>query len=225
MQIITKRATFMWQIPYITNGLVAYWDGEWNAGGGIHSPDGTRLYELLSDTSEDVASTFACGRNYWEIDASSSADRSTAFTSALQLAVNRGFSHAEFIATINAPATHIYGNYIGVLGGSFGYNPLTGQGGLSLFSSGWVKATDATLIGQAAVPLAFDIDATARTVTYQVGNSIGNGEITIPSTISNRFHFTGVGSRLYCARIYSRPLTEAERAANLAMDRLRFTEN
>ena len=225
MQIITKHVTFVWQNPYITDGLVAMWDGEWNAGGGIHSPVGTRLYELLSDATEDIASTFACGRNYWEIETSSGADRATAFTSALQLAVNRGFSHAEFIVAINAPASHIYGNYIGMLGGSFGYNPLTGQGGLSLFSSGWVKATDATLIGQAAVPLAVDIDATARTVTYQVGDSIGSGGITIPSTISNRFHFTGTGSRLYCARIYDRPLTDTERAANREMDRLRFAMN
>ena len=46
MQIITKRATFVWQIPYITNGLVAYWDGEWNAGGGIHNPDTTIWKDL-----------------------------------------------------------------------------------------------------------------------------------------------------------------------------------
>lgn len=225
MQIITKRVTFVWQIPYITNGLVAYWDGEWNAGGGIHSPDGTRLYELISGTSEDVASTFVCGRNYWEIVTSNGGSRATAFTTALQLAVDRGFSHAEFMVSINAPATHIYGNYIGILGGSLGYNPHTGHGGLSMFSSGWIKATDATLIGQSVVPLAFDIDATTRTATYQVGNSIGSGTITIPSTISDQFYFTGAGSRLYCARIYDRPLTDAERAANLAMDRLRFVEN
>ena len=225
MQIITKQATLVWQIPYITDGLVAMWDGQWNAPGGIHAPDGTRLYELLSGIHENIASTLAIGRDYWEIDTSSGADRATALTSALRRAMDSGYAHMEVVAFINAPAAHIYGNYIGVLGGSFGYNPQTGQGGLAMLSSGWVKATDATLIGQAAVPLAFDIDAMAQTVAYQVGNSTDSGTITIPDTIPDRFHFTGVGSRLYCARVYDRPLTDAERAANRAIDRLRFAMN
>ena len=25
-----------WVNPYVTDGLVAMWDGEWNAGGGVH---------------------------------------------------------------------------------------------------------------------------------------------------------------------------------------------
>ena len=29
-----------WTNPYITDGLVAMWDGEWNAGGGVHNTDG-----------------------------------------------------------------------------------------------------------------------------------------------------------------------------------------
>ena len=26
-----------WTNPYVTDGLVAMWDGEWNAGGGVRS--------------------------------------------------------------------------------------------------------------------------------------------------------------------------------------------
>ena len=28
-----------WVNPYVTDGLVAMWDGEWNAGGGVHDPN------------------------------------------------------------------------------------------------------------------------------------------------------------------------------------------
>ena len=28
-----------WENPYVTDGLLAHWDGEWNAGGGIHDPN------------------------------------------------------------------------------------------------------------------------------------------------------------------------------------------
>jgi hypothetical protein len=34
--IMSARA---WKNPYITDGLVAMWDGEWNAGGGVHDPN------------------------------------------------------------------------------------------------------------------------------------------------------------------------------------------
>lgn len=30
-----------WVNPYVTDGLIAMWDGEWNAGGGVHDPNAT----------------------------------------------------------------------------------------------------------------------------------------------------------------------------------------
>lgn len=39
-----------WTNPYVTNGLVAMWDAEWNAGGGKHDSTGG-LVEIISGTS------------------------------------------------------------------------------------------------------------------------------------------------------------------------------
>ena len=41
MSLIAARAALTggkkgWTNPYVTDGLVAMWDGEWNAGGGVH---------------------------------------------------------------------------------------------------------------------------------------------------------------------------------------------
>ena len=35
-----------WQNPYVTNGLIAMWDGEWNAGGGVHDSNAAKWVDL-----------------------------------------------------------------------------------------------------------------------------------------------------------------------------------
>lgn len=37
-----------WKNPYVADGLVAMWDGEWNAGGGVHDPTATVWKDLVS---------------------------------------------------------------------------------------------------------------------------------------------------------------------------------
>lgn len=37
--IIQKQVRLVWQNPYVTKGLVAWWDAEWNIRGGDHAPD------------------------------------------------------------------------------------------------------------------------------------------------------------------------------------------
>lgn len=36
-----------WVNPYVTDGLVAMWDGEWNASGGVHDPNATVWKDLV----------------------------------------------------------------------------------------------------------------------------------------------------------------------------------
>ena len=36
-----------WTNPYVTDGLIAMWDGEWNAGGGVHDPNATAWKDLV----------------------------------------------------------------------------------------------------------------------------------------------------------------------------------
>lgn len=37
--IIQKQVKLVWYNPYVTKGLVAWWDAEWNIRGGDHAPD------------------------------------------------------------------------------------------------------------------------------------------------------------------------------------------
>lgn len=45
---------YRWRNPYVTNGLVAMWDGEWNAGGGVHDPNATVWKDLTEQTGNAV---------------------------------------------------------------------------------------------------------------------------------------------------------------------------
>lgn len=38
-KIGARSMMYQWKNPYITDGLVAMWDGEWNAGGGVHDDE------------------------------------------------------------------------------------------------------------------------------------------------------------------------------------------
>ena len=42
-----------WVNPYVPDGLVAMWDGEWNAGGGVHDPNAT-VWKDLSGNGYDM---------------------------------------------------------------------------------------------------------------------------------------------------------------------------
>lgn len=48
-QIAFGGSAKKWENPYITDGLVAMWDGEWNAGGGKHDPSATVWKDLVGD--------------------------------------------------------------------------------------------------------------------------------------------------------------------------------
>lgn len=40
-----------WRNPYVTDGLIAMWDGEWNIGGGVHDANATTWVDLVGGAS------------------------------------------------------------------------------------------------------------------------------------------------------------------------------
>ena len=43
-----------WQNPYITDGLVAMWDGQWNAGPGRHDGNSTKWINLVTNEATAI---------------------------------------------------------------------------------------------------------------------------------------------------------------------------
>ena len=53
-----------WVNPYVTDGLVAMWDGEWNAGGGVHDPNATVWKDLVGNRDATLTGDISWGANY-----------------------------------------------------------------------------------------------------------------------------------------------------------------
>jgi len=62
-KIGARKMMLDWHNPYVTDGLVAMWDGEWNAGPGVHDANATTWKELISGT--DCAYSDANGTPNW----------------------------------------------------------------------------------------------------------------------------------------------------------------
>lgn len=66
MAIIIKKARLVWRNPYITDGLIAMWDGEWNTGGGKHSNSASSICDLSGNNHALSLSnaSYSIGGNY-----------------------------------------------------------------------------------------------------------------------------------------------------------------
>lgn len=69
-QFFEKRGAPAWANPYITDGLVAMWDGEWNAGGGVHDANATVWKDLSGNGYDGELVAAQLGTGYqWESNA------------------------------------------------------------------------------------------------------------------------------------------------------------
>ena len=48
-----------WKNPYITDGIVAMWDGEWNAGGGVHNASDLSCHDICGNLPNLPVSGFS----------------------------------------------------------------------------------------------------------------------------------------------------------------------
>lgn len=59
MQIAARTAAWAksggWVNPYVTDGLIAMWDGEWNAGGGVHDPNATVWKDCIAGLDANIS--------------------------------------------------------------------------------------------------------------------------------------------------------------------------
>ena len=58
-----------WTNPYVTDGLLRMWDGEWNVGGGVHDENAIGWLDLVNNELGEYnvyGETPAWGGNFWE---------------------------------------------------------------------------------------------------------------------------------------------------------------
>ena len=229
--------------PYIIDGLVAMWDGEWNAGLGIHDPNlPVADWKTLVNSdriSRTIASTTITNNWAWGDDGKSIILLPSAKNGA---SVKLQFSLSGILAA-NAPFTInvcLKGAVCSLSGfsdnksfaaygmGTFrvkltsGFSYLGGYGGYTADLGDAVTST---------VVCDFNVTRGYRNAS---SGSVGNGGVSqnvavegasdsplLVNVLGGRWYWP-VGSKMYSLRIYNRALTSEEIAYNYMIDCERF---
>lgn len=216
-----------WKNPYVTDGLVAMWDGEWNVGGGKHDANAASWVDL-SGNGHDIALSGDFG---WSSDACEARTNAVG-TTILPITLSNdgsGFT-MEFVNQIDE-----YDRY----------SPLWQVSPIDAGYEGWYQNGDTVVPGRWGGQgtnrdirldyrlkhyVAFVVDGYQYPRNYVNNNLYYSSEAThsIVTQTSN-YTFFYVDSirywkkgRRFAMRFYNRPLSNDEIAANYAIDKIRF---
>lgn len=214
-----------WKNPYVTNGLIAMWDGEWNAGGGIHDPNATVWKDLVDGVELSKYGAPTINADSYSFDGSSAMYKSLSLGEVdhleIVLAIHEGnvtSGDPEFLRLNGSFQQKCFtrnGVYPGI---EFG---VTNKGGISAVSPSM------GVIGK-RWSLAWTSSTTPQK-SYRNGVQAATWNTTAVQA-NTSYIAIGAGGTLYrpskcevvVVRLYNRALTAAEVAANYAVDKARF---
>lgn len=218
-KIGARDMMYRWRNPYVTDGLVAMWDGEWNAGGGVHDASATTWcdlsgngynLELQNNAAFDANSLVTADRNKVTALLSSKLPYSTIEVCAF------------FDASRNSSALVCFGNSITDVR-LFSIMPTTiqarsGQYVLNIDTS--PKSTWSATYDSSSIP-SYYVNGGLKTGTLTSNVwSVRSGNFGLSGANNyNQYNFVG---NYYNVRVYNRALSAAEIAANYAIDKRRF---
>ena len=208
-----------WVNPYITDGLIAMWDGEWNAGGGVHDTDSV-MWKDLAGRNDIFLWNTEC--QFYENFLKTTASQNCAVLRKI---------NGDYIVTIEA-VVRLYGNN-GLVVAQFSRLDSGGKwlgfradGSVNFSSSSSCAFVDSiTSIHSYSGVNAFGVFEDSRIridgelmITNGHGMSWGGNDVTSINSIATKYSVTDI----YCMRIYSRELSADEVAENYAIDKERF---
>lgn len=213
-----------WKNPYVTDGLIAMWDAEWNAGPGEHDATATTWKNLVSGgvdatTSGSnvwssnyvsggkgfvVASAIFSGLTAWTVEAAwETSNAVNGYASAL--GKNQGNNYGVSALGRWDKSELIYGSVggVNVTWDSAGYGARTS----SLRTNGTTAYLGRNGVASASKAVsATNLSTWAGISTWYIATAAAAGQ-------KNKF---------YCLRIYNKFRTLSEIAANYAVDKQRF---
>lgn len=206
-----------WTNPYVTDGLVAMWDGEWNAGGGLHDAAATTWLDIVGGKTLTLNGSAVFGENYM----GTSDDVSGAIGD-----FNLNATYMELVMSVGRTA-----DWFSVIDGLNGkwvwaepenYN--SSDGGLSWIY--WGGATNPRMTGTIQVAMSFDgsvcqFNGTQIPIDMSYADD-AIGPFAIFGNVDNIGEERCCRGKCFSARFYSAIPTVAQRAANLAIDKQRF---
>ncbi len=222
-----------WTNPYVTDGLVAMWDGEWNAGGGMHDANATTWKDLSGtfDASKSGSPSFGdnytvvSGDGYWIVP-----ETIAPVVLSADLTAEVVFSTGS--STILNQCVLAFGptsSASRILYLFFGQYPQNKKSNFFWTYKGKQAAVRTTGSGA----LGFGIHTTSIVVSSGVFNGYFDGGLkTFGNAGGSTSSWSGIAQigkgtnaldgHIYCVRMYSRPLTSTELDFNHAIDKARF---
>lgn len=219
-EMLTMERKSTWENPYVTDGLIAMWDGEWNTRGGVHNASATRWKDVVSSIAATSSSPFTVGENYMQRTGSK-------------------IMSATLPVTILATEDVAF-EVVMQAGGNGNNGCVTIGGGLlvTVKSDGRVYYAFSDSTTQQAFWSGTKVNVRS---TYTLNRNGGASITRYKNGVYDGMSTSGMGTagnasviqlgqgrsaayfmNYYCFRIYRRMLTAAEIAANHAIDKARF---
>lgn len=226
-----------WTNPYITDGLVAMYDGEWNLAGGKHTDEKVCKNIVADKWHGQVGSGVTIGNNYFGFPGTSGAN----------YAINLGneyfgkLPNMTFEVCFVSEGTGAHGsqspfggiaayNYSGITFFNNTINCWTSLATSSSASRNWYIAN--WLADQKRHSISFIVGVDSSFVAYDNVKKAERQGCTIDWTKTVGVLYIGakngnpteypLNGKVFSVRVYGRALTENEIAANNAVDKIRF---
>ena len=195
-----------WKNPYVADGLVAMWDGEWNAGGGVHDAAAT-VWKDVSGNGYDLplsAASVSLGENTMTINSGSVLD----YGESVEIAC------LEFVGSIRKTSAFFIGKIINT-GHAYGL-------AMRYKWASFNPTTSNQLSSDSLLPLA-SYSMSAGSI-YKNSESVAVSAANYPADIGSLGIVAGDTNTLNInsIRLYNSALTAAEVAANYSIDKARF---
>lgn len=214
--------------PYVTDGLVAMWDSEWNCALGLHQTNATKWIDIVSGYNLQLAS----GTPTWEAKANVINGKwgivSPELQALFKAANKNNLSYELCFSTLpnNINSTTLGFNNDTVIGIITYLNNI----GDWCWSTGWIPSTKfkTTRKGTLSVVRNGQI---GRTDVYEDGEVCGGKKGSTGDPTGNTFGIgygygqwnnAPTGIKIHCIRLYNRMLTESEIQKNKDIDTNRF---
>lgn len=222
--VATRRK---WTNPYITDGLVAMWDGEWNVEGGKHDASVTDWTDIVSGIVANHANgTISVGAKSYSLDSGNRQVCAMRFnlTSELLSGVYAIECCYALTRLLQSASPFAVKNYSGSTRRTYCLSTIaTGETNLIDGNGQYFKGS-----ADGARSVSYNLSHAWPPVSSAMQNNQG---VDISASRSAGYNIEygtdicGIGSagaEVFCLRLYSRALTSDEVAANYAVDKERF---
>ena len=212
--------------PYVTDGLVAMWDAEWNCVLGLHSMDTTKWNDIVSGYNLELAS----GTPTWEAKANVINGKwgivSPELQALFKAANNNNLSYEVCFSAL----PNISGTVLGFNGNTIGIITYTNTIGDWCWSRNWISSTKLGNTRKGTLSVVRN-GQTGRTDVYADGETFGGktGSVDDPTGRTfgigygyGQWNKATTGIKIHCIRLYNRMLTADEIQKNKDIDANRF---